>query len=192
MRNRRWPIGHAAYGQEVFNHRLHPGFANRPTAPVRAVISIRLAWYLPAVVEHDAQGMNVGEETLVGQALVARDCAVEQRHVRSLPEPPHSLHKLINLRLVDRGHARVACVQHNAADCPKDGLAYGTANIAEPAGILDEGVDVAAERETKAFIELPDAVPGHRQEPLPIEPGVSPQTEVVQVGARLIAKGFVR
>ncbi len=85
---------------------------------------------LPAVVEHHAQGMNVGEVTLVGDALIAFNGA---------------------------------------------GLAGGAANVAESHGLLDESVDVAAEREPQARIELPDAVPGNGQQPLPIEPGVAVQ-----------------
>ena len=40
-----------------------------------------LGCHLPAVVEHNAQSMNVGEEALVGKALVACDGAVEEGHV---------------------------------------------------------------------------------------------------------------
>ena len=116
---------------------------------------------------------------------------MEERQVRALSEPPYGLHQRVDLRLVDRRHARIARVQDDATDGPEDGLT-GVRTVAEPHGLLDEGVDVAAERETHALIELPDAVPGHGQQPLPIEPGVAVQAEVVQVRARLVAKRLAR
>jgi hypothetical protein len=70
-------------------------------------------------------------------------------------------------------------VQDDATDGPEDGLT-GARTVAESHGLLDECVDVVAERETQALIELPDAVPGNGQQPLPIEPGVAAQPKVVQ------------
>jgi hypothetical protein len=84
-----WPIGRAARRQEAFNDRLHPGLAHRPPAPEWTVIPTWLGGGLPDVVEHDPQGMDVGEVILVSQAPVARHRAMEQRHVRSISELPH-------------------------------------------------------------------------------------------------------
>ena len=76
-----WPISQTAYSQETFDYRLHPGLAHRPPASGWAVIPAWLGCHLPAVVEHHAQSMNVGEEALVGKALVAYDGAVEEGYV---------------------------------------------------------------------------------------------------------------
>src|SRR5438128_3720691 len=147
MQDGSWPISQTAHSQETFHYRLHPGLVHRPPASGWAVIPVWLGYRLPAVVEHHAQSMNVGEVTLGGKALVACDRAVEERHVRPLPEPPHGLHQGVDLRLVDRPNARIARVQDDATDGPEDGLT-GVRTVAEPHGLLDEGVDVAAERET--------------------------------------------
>jgi hypothetical protein len=79
-----WPIGQTAHDQETFDYRLHPGLAHRPPASGWAVIPVWLGYRLPAVVEHHAQSMNVGEVTSVADRTAR---TVPRRLKRHCPNP---------------------------------------------------------------------------------------------------------
>jgi hypothetical protein len=144
------------------------------------------------VVQHNTQSVHVVQIPVTRQPDIPRSRAIIGSDVGPLAETTDCVSKIIELIVGNGCNSPVACLQQQPAECPSQDLDRCVLVITQLNRLADQSLGVLPNRQAEPLVQLPYAVTRDCKQPVPVQPDVAAQREIVDVRTRAVANGLLR